>query len=214
MNPFIRYLAGEYAYDQYWRNRVDARARQRIMDELIQSLMTHLPLEEFDATKSFAVRFERDVYNSATSKADYLNKISRKMLTARLRILEDHETIASSSTLAASVSASVPTANFTPAIATTTTPAHQTLAPRRRILFEQESVKRKLRVMEFGDFCRKSKNKKAEEADSICSICLDCLKTTDKIRELSRCSHVFHKGCLDMWIHRHRFSCPCCRARL
>ncbi|KAI3875357.1 hypothetical protein MKX03_027451 [Papaver bracteatum] len=194
----------------YWRDNVDARGRQMITDKLIQSLMTDLPPEEFDATNSFALRFERDVYNSATSMSDYLYKIIRKMLTARLPI-EVHETIfASSSTLPASV----PTSNFTPSISTTTTPAHQTLAPRRRILFEQESVKRKLRVMEFGDFCRKSKKMKVEEADSICSICLDCLKTTDKIRELSRCSHVFHKGCLDMWIDRHRFSCPCCRARL
>ncbi|KAI3942727.1 hypothetical protein MKW92_053917 [Papaver armeniacum] len=195
--------------DPYWRDDVNAGARQMITDEFIQSLMRHLPPEEFDATKSFAVRFERDVYNSATSMSDYLYKISRKMLTARLQ-LEDHETIfASSSTLPASV----PTSNFTPSISTTTTPAHQTLAL-RGICFQQESVKRKLRVMEFGDFCRKSKKKKVEEADSICSICLDCLKTTDKIRELSRCSHVFHKGCLDKWIDRHRFSCPYCRARL
>ncbi|XP_026390386.1 RING-H2 finger protein ATL51-like [Papaver somniferum] len=195
--------------DQYWRDGVDARARQWITDELIQSLMTHLPPEEFDATNSFAVRFERDVYNSATSREDYLYKISRKALTARLQI--DETIFASSSTLAASASASasVPTANFTPAIAT---PAHQTLAPRGRIRFQEESVKRKLRVMEFGDFCRKSKKRKVEEEDSICSICMDRLETSDKIRELSRCSHVFHKGCLDKWIDRHRFSCPYCRA--
>ncbi|MCL7038454.1 hypothetical protein MKW94_024748 [Papaver nudicaule] len=68
-------------------------------------------------------------------------------------------------------------------------------------------------VMEFGDFLGKS-GKKVEEADSVCPVCLDCLKTTDEIRELSSCSHVFHKGCLDMWIDRQRFSCPYCRADL
>ncbi|KAI3903692.1 hypothetical protein MKW98_032346 [Papaver atlanticum] len=183
--------------DPYWRDNLDARARQMIMDKLIQSRMRHLPPEEFDATNSFAVRFERDVYNSATSRADYLYKISRKMLTARLR-LEDHEQYLQALLHCLPI----------------TTPAHQTLVPRGRIRFQQESVKRKLRVMEFGDFCRKSKKKKVEEADSICSICLDRLKTSDKIRELSRCSRVFHKGCLDMWIDRHRFSCPYCRARL
>ncbi|KAI3834615.1 hypothetical protein MKW92_034055, partial [Papaver armeniacum] len=84
---------------------------------------------------------------------------------------------------------------------------------RKAGILEPESVKRRLSVMEFGDFLGKS-GKKVEEADSICPVCLDCLKTTDEIRELSSCSHVFHKGCLDMWIDKQRFSCPYCRADL
>ncbi|KAI3875354.1 hypothetical protein MKX03_027448 [Papaver bracteatum] len=58
--------------------------------------------------------------------------------------------------------------------------------------------------------------KKVEEADPsiCCPICLDCLKTSDEVRELSRCYHVFHKGCLDKWIDQQRFLCPYCRALL
>ncbi|MCL7048086.1 hypothetical protein MKW94_029078 [Papaver nudicaule] len=151
----------DYVVDD-WRNHLSARGRQIILAKLVQALAMHQPP---DTTKSFAERWEADIYNSATSRSDYLVEICRKMVTDGIR-LEDG-TIANTSTVV--------------------------VTPRGHLPFEQESVKRKV-----------------EEADSVCPVCLDCLKTTDEIREMSRCSHVFHKGCLD----RHRFSCPCCRARL
>ncbi|KAI3942722.1 hypothetical protein MKW92_053912 [Papaver armeniacum] len=80
---------------------------------------------------------------------------------------------------------------------------------------ERELVKRKLPVMKFGDLLRKLETKVEDIADpSMCPICLDCLKTSDEVRELSRCCHVFHKGCLDKWIDQQRFLCPYCRAPL
>ncbi|KAI3945440.1 hypothetical protein MKW92_037173 [Papaver armeniacum] len=197
-----------------WRTSIPAVNRQKFIDKITQSLTRQLPPQEFDAADSVhaAAQFEGDLYNSAKSQSDYLIKISKKIVTPGLRLedLED-ETSASSSTLAASV----PTSAITTTIATATAAANETPSlTRGRIRFQQESVKRKLPVIEFGNFLRKSKKKKAEEADSECPICWDCLKRTDKIRELSRCSHVFHKECLDKWIDQQRFSCPYCRAHL
>ncbi|MCL7048048.1 hypothetical protein MKW94_004295 [Papaver nudicaule] len=156
--------------DPDWRNHLNASARQVILGKLVQALARHLPP---DTTKSFVERWEADIYDSATTERDYLLEIISKIVTAGLQ-LED-ETIA----------------NSTRTITTTSA------APRGRLSVEQESVKRKLPVVEFGEFLRKSKRKKVEEADSTCPVCLECLKTTDEIRELSRCSHVFPKG---VWI--------------
>nr|XP_051219127.1 RING-H2 finger protein ATL63-like [Lolium perenne] len=49
-------------------------------------------------------------------------------------------------------------------------------------------------------------------ADNICCICLE--RTWDAggiCRRLRGCSHVFHAGCIDVWLAKSR-TCPYCRA--
>jgi hypothetical protein len=42
----------------------------------------------------------------------------------------------------------------------------------------------------------------------ICSICLENFIINDQVNKLS-CNHIFHKKCLDSWIHNN--NCPLCR---
>lgn len=44
-----------------------------------------------------------------------------------------------------------------------------------------------------------------------CVICLCTLVDDEKGRVLPKCRHVFHVGCIDMWLHSHS-TCPICRA--
>ncbi|CAK9016360.1 RING-H2 finger protein ATL11 (RING-type E3 ubiquitin transferase ATL11) [Durusdinium trenchii] len=48
---------------------------------------------------------------------------------------------------------------------------------------------------------------------SPCSICLVDFTPNDVVRKLMPCGHIFHKGCIDMWIKRNLI-CPLCRADL
>ncbi|PWA59897.1 zinc finger, RING/FYVE/PHD-type [Artemisia annua] len=43
-----------------------------------------------------------------------------------------------------------------------------------------------------------------------CSICLADYKAEDVIRLLPKCSHLFHRECIDTWLKVHT-SCPVCR---
>lgn len=45
---------------------------------------------------------------------------------------------------------------------------------------------------------------------SCCSICLADYKTTDMIRVLPDCNHLFHDKCVDHWLRLHP-TCPVCR---
>ncbi|KAI3993489.1 hypothetical protein MKX01_002502 [Papaver californicum] len=44
-----------------------------------------------------------------------------------------------------------------------------------------------------------------------CVICLSCLEEDEMGRNLPKCNHVFHVGCIDMWLQSHS-CCPICRA--
>ncbi|GAB4834757.1 hypothetical protein Ancab_033022 [Ancistrocladus abbreviatus] len=46
-----------------------------------------------------------------------------------------------------------------------------------------------------------------------CAICLCEFDDHDLLRLLTRCCHVFHKDCIDLWLQSHR-SCPVCRRSL
>ncbi|KAB2596882.1 E3 ubiquitin-protein ligase RHA2A-like [Pyrus ussuriensis x Pyrus communis] len=47
-----------------------------------------------------------------------------------------------------------------------------------------------------------------------CIVCTDKVEGGQRVRELSNCSHVFHKECLDAWIDEGQFTCPLCRSNL
>ncbi|XP_058200476.1 uncharacterized protein LOC131315336 isoform X1 [Rhododendron vialii] len=67
-----------------WRSELHLDSRQRIVNKIIDTLMRHLPFsgqEGLEELKKIALRFEENIYTSATSQPDYLRKISLKMLT-------------------------------------------------------------------------------------------------------------------------------------
>ena len=43
-----------------------------------------------------------------------------------------------------------------------------------------------------------------------CSICLEDFKNNEECREL-KCKHLYHVNCIDNWLLRHSYKCPCCR---
>lgn len=47
-------------------------------------------------------------------------------------------------------------------------------------------------------------------SSSCCSICLADYKTTDMLRQLPDCGHLFHVKCVDPWLRLHP-TCPVCR---
>ncbi|KAE8780180.1 RING-H2 finger protein ATL80-like [Hordeum vulgare] len=46
-----------------------------------------------------------------------------------------------------------------------------------------------------------------------CSVCLEDLEDGEMVRQLPACKHLFHVGCIDMWLHSHT-TCPVCRCDL
>ncbi|KAJ0565310.1 putative transcription factor C2H2 family [Helianthus annuus] len=46
-----------------------------------------------------------------------------------------------------------------------------------------------------------------------CAICLCEFKDENVLRLLTKCYHVFHQECIDLWLGSHK-SCPCCRCSL
>lgn len=53
-----------------------------------------------------------------------------------------------------------------------------------------------------------------------CAVCLGELKSSDLVRDLRNCCHVFHQDCLDKWVGHHSScddnhrNCPLCRTPL
>ncbi|KAF0924815.1 hypothetical protein E2562_014921 [Oryza meyeriana var. granulata] len=46
-----------------------------------------------------------------------------------------------------------------------------------------------------------------------CAICLSAMADGEVARQLPRCMHLFHRGCIDMWLVAHT-TCPVCRAEV
>lgn len=46
-----------------------------------------------------------------------------------------------------------------------------------------------------------------------CIICLRVVKVGEMVRQLPRCSHLFHVKCIDKWLASHQ-TCPLCRQHL
>ncbi|KAH7550050.1 hypothetical protein ACOSP7_024835 [Xanthoceras sorbifolium] len=51
---------------------------------------------------------------------------------------------------------------------------------------------------------------KEANISSQCCICLEEFKEGDECRVRSKCNHIYHKPCIDMWLLRHKH-CPLCR---
>ncbi|CAH8353856.1 unnamed protein product [Eruca vesicaria subsp. sativa] len=53
----------------------------------------------------------------------------------------------------------------------------------------------------------------ADKSGSDCVVCLSKLQEGEEVRKLE-CGHVFHKRCLEGWLHQLNFTCPICRSAL
>ncbi|XP_039138381.1 mediator of RNA polymerase II transcription subunit 15a-like [Dioscorea cayenensis subsp. rotundata] len=71
-----------------WRTQLQSKARQRIVNKVMETLERHLPIpasEGLNELKKIAVRFEEKIYTAAMSQIDYLRKISLKMLSMEIK---------------------------------------------------------------------------------------------------------------------------------
>ncbi|CAK9170714.1 unnamed protein product [Ilex paraguariensis] len=75
-----------------------------------------------------------------------------------------------------------------------------------------EAIRKRVPVVHYGDFLERFGAKEA--GGKVCTICLDWIEKRHEIRELSNCSHVFHRECLDTWVDEGQVTCPLCRSML
>ncbi|KAF0934479.1 hypothetical protein E2562_025556 [Oryza meyeriana var. granulata] len=47
----------------------------------------------------------------------------------------------------------------------------------------------------------------------LCAVCLEDVQRGETVRRLPACCHLFHKDCIDMWLHSHT-TCPLCRCEV
>ncbi|KAF7035804.1 hypothetical protein CFC21_046598 [Triticum aestivum] len=52
----------------------------------------------------------------------------------------------------------------------------------------------------------------SDSAPAECAVCLGALDERERVRQLPACNHLFHQGCVDVWLMSNA-SCPVCRAK-
>lgn len=55
-----------------------------------------------------------------------------------------------------------------------------------------------------------SSSKSGGRRAALCPVCLEDVEAGEMVRQLPACGHLFHVGCIDMWLHSHA-TCPMCR---
>ncbi|GJY28985.1 mediator of RNA polymerase II transcription subunit 15A isoform X1 [Tanacetum coccineum] len=71
-----------------WRVQLQPDSRERIVNKILETLKRNCPFpyqETLQELKGMAMRFEENIYTTATSQHDYLRTISLKMLTIETR---------------------------------------------------------------------------------------------------------------------------------
>ncbi|KAF3327343.1 mediator of RNA polymerase II transcription subunit 15a-like protein [Carex littledalei] len=67
-----------------WRSQMQPDARQRVVNKMVDTLKSHLPMlvpERLSELQKIAVRFEEQIYGFSTSQSDYLKRIALKMFS-------------------------------------------------------------------------------------------------------------------------------------
>jgi Ring finger domain len=59
--------------------------------------------------------------------------------------------------------------------------------------------------------CFAYERKTGTSSELVCSVCLEVLLDGEMVRQLPACRHLFHVGCIDMWLGSHS-TCPLCRS--
>ncbi|KAF8028071.1 hypothetical protein BT93_E0861 [Corymbia citriodora subsp. variegata] len=79
-------------------------------------------------------------------------------------------------------------------------------------------IKTRVPVVEYARFLERRGHGRGDgEGESKhggCAVCLSSIEERDEVRELSNCSHAFHRECLDRWVDCNRVTCPLCRSLL
>ncbi|KAJ4709845.1 E3 ubiquitin-protein ligase RHA2A [Melia azedarach] len=78
------------------------------------------------------------------------------------------------------------------------------------VLAEQLNLSR---TLSYEYSCCSSGGESDGEGGIDCMVCLCTLRDGEQVRKLD-CRHVFHKECLDGWLHHLNFNCPLCRSPL
>ncbi|XP_010058374.2 probable E3 ubiquitin-protein ligase RHA1A [Eucalyptus grandis] len=73
-------------------------------------------------------------------------------------------------------------------------------------------IKSRLPVVEYATF--QERRGREGEGGGGCAVCLSSIEGRDEVRELSSCSHAFHRECLDRWVDYKQVTCPVCRSLL
>ncbi|KAF8028069.1 hypothetical protein BT93_E0859 [Corymbia citriodora subsp. variegata] len=81
-------------------------------------------------------------------------------------------------------------------------------------------IKSQVPVVEYARFLERRRHgigggaREGESGDGGCAVCLSGIEKGDEVRELSNCSHAFHRECLDRWVDHKQVTCPVCRSLL
>lgn len=73
-----------------------------------------------------------------------------------------------------------------------------------------------LRLLDHAASTQRSaaSHEQAQQGQQQCAICLSEFASGQEVRELPYCCHVFHKDCIDGWLHHNHKTCPLCRTSL
>ncbi|PAN23850.1 hypothetical protein PAHAL_4G124300 [Panicum hallii] len=58
-----------------------------------------------------------------------------------------------------------------------------------------------------------SASPRRQRSGVLCAVCLEDVLAGEMVRQLPACRHLFHVGCVDVWLRAHR-TCPLCRCEL
>ncbi|KAL3738438.1 hypothetical protein ACJRO7_019902 [Eucalyptus globulus] len=77
-------------------------------------------------------------------------------------------------------------------------------------------IKSQVPVVEYVRFLQRHglRVDKGASDDGGCAVCLSSIEERDEVRELSNCSHAFHRECLDRWVDYNQATCPLCGSLL